>query len=112
MRRDKPGQPAGLWLWLVGLGLLLCSSLTAGAESMPVPDIAAVAVRTGNHPSFGRIVFESTEVPRYDIVRDGDHVVVHLPNAAAIAPAGPLPRNVKHLGVVLGGAEMTVAAGA
>ncbi len=112
MRRDKPGQPAGLWLWLVGLGLLLCSSLTAGAESMPVPDIAAVAVRTGNHPGFGRIVFESTEVPRYDIVRDGDHVVVHLPNAAAIAPAAPLPRNVEHLGVVPGGAEMTVAAGA
>jgi hypothetical protein len=89
----------GLWLSLVA----------APASAEP-----RVAVRTGDHPAHGRIVFDWTAPPAYQVEQQGDRVILRFPNADAIDLAGArrLPRNVLAVARVPGGVELTLRPGA
>ena len=76
-------------------------------------DPSEVVVRTGDHPGFGRVVFEASGAHlNYDLTRDGGRVTLHFPDAPTIGSVRTLPRNVLRFTVVPGGAELVVASGA
>lgn len=88
------------------LGLLLLASPAAAQER--------VGVRTGDHPGHGRIVFDWTTAPAYQVEQQGDRVILRFPNADAIDLAGArrLPRNILAVAKVPGGVELTLRPGA
>ncbi len=71
-----------------------------------------VPVRVGEHPGFGRIVFDFTGPVSWRIARNGAQVTLHFDPANTIAPAPSLPRNVIAMTQDAGGVEITVAPGA
>ena len=79
-------------------------------------DPSEVVVRTGDHPGFGRVVFEASGAAHphlnYDLTRDGGRVTLHFPDAPTIGSVRTLPRNVLRFTVGPGGAELVVASGA
>ncbi|MEI6162389.1 MAG: hypothetical protein WCP77_21360, partial [Roseococcus sp.] len=77
------------------LGLLLL------LFAWPVAAQERVAVRTGDHPGHGRIVFDWAAPPAYQVEQQGDRVILRFPNAEAINLAG----------AVNGNQTLTVAAG-
>jgi hypothetical protein len=90
------------------VALLLLMAPHVRAEPSP----GAVAVRVGDHPGYGRIVFDLLPGMKPDIVQDDERVTVSLAGATfALAGAHP-PRNVS--AVVTGDhrTELTLAPGA
>ena len=97
--------------WLALLGLLLAAPVGAYAEvaAAPTPEIA---VRTGDHPGYGRVVFDFASHASYRLTRDGDHVQLLFDGDPAIGTARALPRNVRALSGGIGQADLTVVKGA
>jgi hypothetical protein len=89
-----------------GLWLCLMASPLAAQERVPV--------RTGDHPGHGRIVFDWTAPPAYQVEQQGERVILRFPRAEAIDLAGArrLPRNVLAVTRVPGGVELTLRPGA
>lgn len=75
-------------------------------------DTAPISVRTGNHPSFGRIVFDAPPNARYRLTREGDQISVRFPDDQTLARPGSAPRNVTRLNAAGSKLEFTIAAGA
>ena len=73
-----------------------------------------VVVRTGDHPTHGRIVFDWASPPAYQVEQQGERVILRFPNADAIDLAGArrLPRNILAVAKVPGGVELTLRSGA
>lgn len=72
---------------------------------------ATIGVRAGNHPGYGRLVFDVADGTQYSLSRDGDRVRLHFSNNPFIGtPAAP-PRNVLSVSGGDGEAELVVAAG-
>ncbi len=96
---------AALGLWL---------ALLAAPVAAQAPADQRVGVRTGDHPAHGRIVFDWTAPPAYQVEQQGDRVILRFPNADAIDLAGArrLPRNVLAVARVPGGVELTLRPGA
>ncbi|MBX9752167.1 MAG: hypothetical protein K5Q68_21440, partial [Roseococcus sp.] len=90
------------------LGLWLC------LVAAPAVAQERVAVRTGDHPGHGRIVFDWAAPPAYQLEQEGERVVLRFPNADAIDLGGArrLPRNVLAVARVPGGVELTLRPGA
>jgi hypothetical protein len=72
----------------------------------------AVTIRSGNHPDFGRIVFDAPPGVSYRVVRDGDRVTVRFADDVALTGDPKLPRNIAALHADHAQAVLTVAAGA
>ena len=91
---------------------LLIALLVAPVALAQAP--APVAMRVGNHPGYGRIVFDWPRPPAYTLDRGEDAVLLHFPAGAAIDPAGARrpPRNVAAVAVEPGGIRMTLRPGA
>lgn len=92
---------AALALWL---GLLAC----------PAAAQERVGVRTGDHPGHGRIVFDWSTPPVYQVEQQGERVILRFPNAEAVDLGGArrLPRNILAVAKVPGGVELTLRPGA
>lgn len=90
------------------MGLLL------GLLVLPAAAQPRVAIRTGDHPGHGRIVFDWAAPPAYQAEQQGDRVILRFANAEAIDMAGArrLPRNVLAVEKVPGGIELTLRPGA
>jgi len=78
----------------------------ASGGNQPVP------VRVGEHPGFGRIVFDFTAPVTWHVSRDGEQVTLHFDPASTIAAAPSLPHNVISMTQDGDGVEITVAQGA
>ena len=93
-----------------GVALGLCFLLVV-AEAHAQP---RVAVRTGDHPGLGRMVFDWPAPPAYQVEQVGDRVILRFPNAEAIELSGArrLPRNVLAVAAIPGGVELTLRPGA
>jgi hypothetical protein len=85
---------------LFALAMLLaaspaCAEAEAQTEIRP-PVQARTGVRVGNHPGYGRIVFNWRMPPVYTLEQDGDEVVLRFPTGAVIDLTGArrLPRNM------------------
>ncbi len=90
-------------------GLLLLMVLIgfggARAES-PVP------VRVGEHPGFGRIVFDFGAPVQVQMERDGTQITLHLATTRPIGPVPGHPRNVQEITAADGEVRLSVVPGA
>lgn len=93
---------------LVALLALLLAGLVPLAAAQE-----RVGVRTGNHPGFGRIVFDWTAPPAYTVETTPGRVLLRFPNpdAVALPGRGRLPRNITAANRVEGGIELLIAEG-
>ena len=71
---------------------------------------AYVAIRTGNHPGFGRVVFDLPAGTSATLHRTGNYLTVRFSGADPVAGARP-PRNAQALTAVPGKAELLLAPG-
>jgi hypothetical protein len=87
--------------------------LLGGPLSFALADeTVAVAIRSGNHPGFGRVVFDAPPRLSYQVTRDGDQLTVQFAGDVALTGSPKLPRNVAALQADNAQAVLTVAAGA
>ena len=99
------------------LGLvLLGAACWLGTGRANAAEPATVTARAGDHPGFGRVVFDLPDGAVATTTREGDRVEVRF-SAAAVAPgatggAGLAARNLRASEPVPGGMELTVAHGA
>ena len=84
-------------------------ALQARAPSAPA---APVVARTGDHPGFGRVVFDFPAYTRFRMKRQGDHVVLQFDTAAPISAGGAPPRNMREITGGAGTAMLDLAPGA
>jgi len=120
--------PTGAALLQVLTGLARLRVLTAAAlpavltaavllTALPLPMTtfaatpSAVTIRSGNHPDFGRVVFDAPAHARYNLVRDGDRLTVQFAPGIALQGAPALPRNVAALHADGSEATLTLAPG-
>lgn len=78
---------------LAALAAALIIAAPAGGASADSP----VAIRSGNHPDFGRVVIDTDGKTSFGLNRDGDHAVLHLAHGMVLGPAPAPPRNVAGL---------------
>lgn len=81
---------------LFALAMLLAASPAYAEAEASAPVQARASVRVGNHPGYGRIVFNWRVPPVYTLEQDGDEVLLRFPAGAAINLTGArrLPRNM------------------
>src|SRR6185312_14833554 len=77
------------------------------AESTP-----QVAVRVGNHPGFGRVVFDLPDQVEYELTQEGQHVTIEFSRDLTIGAAPGAPQNVQNITSGKRRAEFDVAPGA
>lgn len=65
------------------------------AAQAPVTD--ATVVRAGNHPDYGRLVFDTPPQTKYTVTRDGDRVLIRFAPDIVLSDPQFLPRNVTRL---------------
>jgi len=73
----------------------------------------AVGVRVGNHPSYGRIVFDWPSPPSYQVEQRGDRVLLHFNADGPVDLSGARrpPRNVAGVAATGEGIEITLRPG-
>ncbi len=89
---------------------ILASIMTVAASSAFAGD--AGVVQAINHPGFGRLVFEFAGPTPYNLVVDGDRVIVVFEGAPVITSPGVLPRNVRGVQGGQGAATLLLSPGA
>jgi hypothetical protein len=94
------------------LGHVVLVTILLLGPAFAAADTVAVTVRSGNHPDYGRIVFDAPPGVTYRVVRDGDRLTVQFAGDVALAGDPKLPRNVAALHADGTQAVLTVAAGA
>ena len=118
--------PASASRWVCRLAFPLSLSIgPAWAEPVSVSEAVAqttsgpleagkvtVTARGGNHPGFGRLVFDVSGDTRYRFSRDGDHVHLDFFPAVSIGDPRFLPRNVQSVSGGNGDVDIVVAPGA
>jgi hypothetical protein len=72
---------------------------------------AVVRVRTGDHPTFGRVVFDFPERVAYKLTRDGDRVRLWFEGAGRIGSASSRAHNVLRIAGGDGQADLVVSPG-
>jgi hypothetical protein len=101
--------------WCRGL-LALTLALPAAGRAAPVAPVAATAavpsasIRSGNHPGFGRVVFDLPAGARWTLLRVGERLTVRFSGADPVAGVPP-PRNVRALTAAPGAAELSLVPG-
>ena len=89
---------AALWIVLAATG--------ASAE-----EAAAVVVRTGDHPGFGRVVFTLPKGGSYESTTEGDRLLLVFKGIGTVERPAALPRNVVSMQTGQGTATMMLAPG-
>ena len=95
----------------VSVVILAGTLLAAAAEPSP-PGSVIVPIHSGNHPDFGRVVFDTPPHVSYRMTRDGDRVTVRFADTVKLGAAPASPRNVLSIHTNAAQAELIVAAGA
>ncbi len=90
------------WLFAV---ILSCSPLAhAWAGTEPT-----VPVRVGNHPGFGRVVFDLPANLGYRLTRQGDQITIEFAESILVASSSAVPANVTAITGGAGKAELAVS---
>jgi hypothetical protein len=83
----------------------------AGRAAPPAPAaVPSASIRTGDHPGFGRVVFDLPAGARWTLGRVGERLTVRFSGADPVAGVPP-PRNVRALTAAPGVAELSLAPG-
>lgn len=116
MPRARPGTARGcalaVWLLASGPWAMPANAQAQAQAQAPAPVAEAIAVRTGTHADFGRIVFDAPPRARYRLTRDGNQVTITFADEVTLGRPGKDPRNVSGLSVAGPRAVFTIPAGA
>lgn len=96
-------RPAGCWRYAPMIALLAGQSITVAQAKDPATD--NIAIRFGDHPGFGRIVFDVADGAARTVDRKGDRLVVSV-GVPAHLTSSSFPRNVRR--VATSGALVTI----
>ena len=113
-RAIRPGPRWPRCLHLLLLPFLLMPFLLLPFLLTPLCAAAAttaVTIRSGNHPGFGRVVFDASPHVRYRVVRDGDRVTVLFSDDVTLKGNPGLPHNVAALNADRTQVTLTLAPG-
>ncbi len=99
-----------------GFPALRMTLLAAVLAGLPVgtahtADMPQVAVRVGNHPGFGRVVFDLPGQVEYELTQQGQHVIIEFKRDLTIGSAPGAPHNVQNITGGKGHAEFDVTPG-
>jgi hypothetical protein len=100
-------MPIRVW-WLGGIVAVGLSAVPAWASAWAQPAMP-VAVRSGEHPGFGRLVFDFGHRVACRPAREGEHVILRFDTDLAITPPTRVPRNVRAIEAGAHQADITVA---
>ncbi len=106
--RVKPGHDG----WGGRCAAAIVSAALLLGPPYAVADDVTVTIRSGNHPDFGRIVFDAPPLVAYHVVREGDHLTVQFADDVALTGEPKLPRNIAALHADHTQAVLTMASGA
>jgi len=81
---------------------------------LAVPGLASAQgiVRVADYPSFGRVVFEFAVPTAFEVVEEGDRLLIVFDGAPSVGAAPRLPRNVRAIQGGAGSATIVLAPGA
>ena len=99
------GFPA---LRMAVLAVVLAGLLIGAVHAESTPQ---VAVRVGNHPGFGRVVFDLPDQVEYELTQQGQHVTIEFKRDLTVGSAPGAPHNVQNITGGKGRAEFDVAPG-
>ena len=94
------------------VGMMLCSVVSPCLSAAADPPHDAAAIRSGDHPGFGRIIIDTNNQARYQLDQTGDHVVVRFTTPLTLGNPPHLPRNVTEMTTNGAVAELTLSHGA
>ncbi len=80
--------------------------------AVPTLANAQTPVQVADHPGFGRVTFDFGLPTGFDVVRDGDRLLIVFEGMPAVAAAPGLPRNVRAIQGGAGSATLRLAPGA
>lgn len=86
--------------------------LVMGLLAIPALVRAQTTIRVGDHPGFGRVVFDFGVPTGFDVVEAGDRLLVVFAGAPALPTADGLPRNVRAIESSAGSATLVRTPGA
>jgi peptidylprolyl isomerase len=92
--------------------VILAGTLLTAAAAPDARESVAVPIHSGNHPGFGRVVFDASAQVSYRVTRDGDRVTVRFADTVVLGAVPTSPRNVVSIHAKAAQAELVVAAGA
>ncbi|MGE4046521.1 MAG: hypothetical protein AB7F35_16805, partial [Acetobacteraceae bacterium] len=81
------------FIWLAVAVLVLSAQAPPPQVVEVTGDPPAIPVRSGNHPGFGRVVFDTPPRTRYTLTRDGDRINIRFPAEINLGPPPRPPRN-------------------
>ena len=76
----------------------------------PVP--LGTSVRVGDHPGFGRVVFDLPEGARYELVTEADRTLIVFRGAGMVESPDRVPKNLRAMQTGMNSATLRVAPGA
>jgi hypothetical protein len=110
--RTRRCGPAGRCL-AVRLGqLVVVATLALGTLPARAEPAAPIQPRVGNHPGFGRLVFDFAARTTYQQVRAGETLSLHFAADVTVTPTAHPPHNVDAMSARGGVVDLVVAAGA
>jgi hypothetical protein len=83
----------------------------APSPDAPSPDAARIAVHLGEHPDYGRVVFDVAPGTAFHVARQGERVVVSFGGHSAVAGATSHVHNIRTVIGGTGQATIAIAAG-
>ena len=93
--------------WAIGMR----ACLAMGVVALPALAQAQTTIRVGDHPGFGRVVFDFGVPTEFDVVEAGDRLLIVFAGAPALPAADGLPRNVRAIESGAGSATLVRAPG-
>ena len=92
--------------------LAVVATLALGTLPASAEPTAPIQPRVGNHPGFGRLVFDFAARTTYQQVRAGDTLSLHFAADVVVTPTAHPPHNVDAMSAQPGVVDLVVAAGA
>ncbi len=93
--------------------LILCVlSLSKPVAFLSASEIAGTPIRAGNHPGFGRLVFDLPENGTYEIVRESARLLLVFRDAGPFTAPEKLPHNVTSIATDLNSVRLRFMPGA
>lgn len=94
------------------IGMMLCAVVYPCLSVAADAPHDAAAIRSGDHPGFGRIIIDTNNQARYQLDQNGDHVVVRFTTPLTLGNPPHLPSNVTEMTTNGAVAELTLSHGA
>ena len=87
---------SAMWRTMISVGLV-CAAMQPrpGQAADGVLTTPATVIRVGDHPGFGRVVFDLPPNATYNLVREGDRLLLVFQGAGSVVEPGSLPHNVQ-----------------